>query len=220
MALLPIAAVFVGVLYIEISDSVIGKIGVGATIARIWKKYWRALLIIAVPFLAAFVYFAAFGLIRNVYDQAYLLNTKVYATYTGGFGGNCLNTIVSPFQNYFSQLLSSLNALFTNPFWTFEHSAQLRGKHHFVIGLFKWRKSYGVIMALHYFDGCKRVHGLPLHSLLGGLHHDGSDHGRTLDQGTPAMEVVFDQTIRLYLQCRFLDRDTVYDHVYQHFAHT
>lgn len=147
MALLPIAAVFVGVLYIEISDSVIGKIGVGATIVRIWKKYWRALLIIAVPFLAAFVYFAAFGLIRNVYDQAYLLNTKVYATYTGGFGGNILNTIVSPFQNYFSQLLSSLNALFTDPFGNLRILLNYVVNIIFVIGLFKWRKSYGVIMA-------------------------------------------------------------------------
>lgn len=148
MSLLAIGVIFAGVLFIEISDSVIGKIGVKDTIVKIWKKYWKTLFIIALPFLAAFIYFAAYGLIRNVYDQAYLLNTKVYSKYTGGVGGNILNTLVSPFQNYFVQLQSSINTLFSNPFSNLRIFLNYAVNIILVVQLFKWRKSYGIIMAV------------------------------------------------------------------------
>lgn len=76
-----------------------------------WLK-WLVIrvAILSAPFLLLLLFFGTFGAIDEMYEQAYLLNSKTYSKYIGGFG----NDPIAPLAGAFTGILPHAMGVFTS----------------------------------------------------------------------------------------------------------
>ena len=98
---------------LEVQDAYYVKKGFVAFAQDLWKKYWRLILAVAVPFAAMCTYHIITGSFQDFIFQAYTINRTIYPQYLGGYGDSIFNSIyigVSSIVQCFTLELSNLTA--------------------------------------------------------------------------------------------------------------
>ena len=88
---------------------------IGKSINNMFYKLYKLALTILVPFVVFLLTYLISGNLRNFYEQAFLLNIKVYSKYLGGYGNNPIKPFLLPLQYYFSTIDGSIKELISNP---------------------------------------------------------------------------------------------------------
>lgn len=94
VSIFSIFAVALTVLMMEIRTCVKEKTGVAKAFLYLVRRYWKLVLIVALPFAILCGYYYATGSLRAFYGWAYYLNRVIYPHYYG-YGTNILNSMFS-----------------------------------------------------------------------------------------------------------------------------
>jgi hypothetical protein len=115
VAIFPIAAVAVGVLFIEIKFCITNKISAIKIIVNLSRKYWKLVAIVTLPFIVLFVWYWVTDNLHNAYKGMVAINTEIYPKYNGGLGSSVLGALFSTIDQYFSNIATSLSNLVSDP---------------------------------------------------------------------------------------------------------
>ena len=105
------------VLCIEIRDAFRGRRTVTKEILMLLKKYLRLFAIVMIPFLILIIWYAVTGNLKNFYHGAFLLNTKYYAKYNGGYGTSVKLTMLQAITDFFCQGKYAIQAMTKDLFY-------------------------------------------------------------------------------------------------------
>lgn len=75
------------------------------------QRYYKLLIAIVVPFLAAVIYFKANHSLRRAFEQFYSFNREVYPKYAGGLGDNIAQPFINGVQNFFIIISDNFNSI-------------------------------------------------------------------------------------------------------------
>ena len=78
---------------LEVQDAYCVKKGFAAFVQDLWKKYWRLVLAVAVPFAAMCAYHVITGSFQDFIFQAYTINRTIYPQYLGGYGDSVFKSV-------------------------------------------------------------------------------------------------------------------------------
>lgn len=98
MAAVSIAILFVGVMYHEIILQVKEKNAVGQSIKEIWKRNWKLILIILIPFIVLILWYLISGNLYNAYYGSFVVNREYYPRYMTSIQST-KDTLLMPFMN-------------------------------------------------------------------------------------------------------------------------
>jgi len=74
-------------------------------------RYYKLLVSMVVPLVAAVVYFKCNHALRIAFDQFYSFNREVYPQYTSGLGENIAQPFINAVQNFFNIIANNFNAI-------------------------------------------------------------------------------------------------------------
>lgn len=145
-----IAVVALGICLIEIQDGIEKELRWNELILQFVRKYWKLAAIILAPFMLVIICYFLKGTIRDVYEQAFELNTKIYSKYLdGGFGNNALITAVNSIKIYFDTIDTMSLTIFTKPLESLRVFVNIFVNIYFLIFLYKKKKKSAIfIMSL------------------------------------------------------------------------
>jgi len=90
-----IFAIGLTVLLMEVRTCRRQKTGVGKGLLYLVKRYWKLILIVALPFAVQLGYFAYTHTLYEFYGWAYQINREIYPKYLNGYAGNALQTLLN-----------------------------------------------------------------------------------------------------------------------------
>ena len=82
----------------------------GISLPGFINRYWKLLTALAIPFVLGVAYFALNNSLGRAFDQIYLFNREVYATYIG-IGNNVFEAFIFSFRNFFDTIVNNFNDL-------------------------------------------------------------------------------------------------------------
>lgn len=98
MAAASIGVIFFGVLYSEISLQKKEKSGFWKGISRIWKRNWKMIAIVLIPFAILVLWYLVSGNLYNAYYGSFVVNREFYPNYMPSIQ-SALETLTSCFVN-------------------------------------------------------------------------------------------------------------------------
>lgn len=75
------------------------------------QRYYRLVLSIVLPFMAAVIYFHANHALRTAFNLTYKFNTDVYSMYEDGFGTKPVQPLINAFQNFFGLIADNVSVV-------------------------------------------------------------------------------------------------------------
>jgi hypothetical protein len=109
-------AVAVGVLVVEWQRWRRSKRLLGAEITHLLDDYGKLIIVVAAPFALLLLWYACTGNLRNFYHGAYLLNTRIYSKYTGGYGTSVVSAMLQNATSFFLTLQNVIRNFSTDLF--------------------------------------------------------------------------------------------------------
>lgn len=79
--------------------------------ADLTKRYYKFLVCIIVPFIAAVIYFKLNNSLGRAFEQFYTFNREVYPKYVSGLGDNIAQPFISGVQNFFKIISDNFNSI-------------------------------------------------------------------------------------------------------------
>lgn len=81
--------------------------------AKAWKRYWKLLSSVIMPFLCTIIYFEINHSLRRSFEQFYSFNREVYSKYTG-IGEKLRQPFIDAVRNFFRIIADSFNSIVTS----------------------------------------------------------------------------------------------------------
>lgn len=109
IAIFPVAMVALGVVLYEIKWAIEDKEKFGCFVIRMLKKYVPLVLWVAIPWVVLFIYYWINDCLDVAFLGAYTLNREIYPSYTGGYGGSIIDTLIGIPESMASDMIGTLS---------------------------------------------------------------------------------------------------------------
>ena len=103
------ALIFLVLIFIVLEAAYLSKNKV--PVKKIIIRYCKLIIALAIPPIAAVIYFKANHALGAAFDQFYTFNREIYPQYQYGLGGNIIQPFVNAVQNFFEIIANNFNSI-------------------------------------------------------------------------------------------------------------
>lgn len=165
VAIFAIFMIGVGVLSIEIKEQYHAKNKMGIWIKNLFFKYWKLVIIVALPFLVLILYYIWKRNLYEFYFGAYKMNRTIYPRYLSGYGGNISTTFLQPVDYLFSFFKSVVDGLASSTIESIRSLLCIAANVIFIVRISRKNKLVATILVLFTLMCGVRSINLDFHAL-------------------------------------------------------